>query len=69
MVEILKEPVFAVLLIRPHEFELIPRECHRVKGMSPYLIKFEKVPPLRGFKKVVLETNAITIAVSFGQTF
>ena len=33
------------------------------EGMSPYLIKFENVPPLSGFKKVVLETNAITIAV------
>ena len=33
------------------------------EGMSPYLIEFEKVPPLSGFKKVVLETNAITIAV------
>ena len=31
MVEILKEPIFVVLLIRPREFEAIPRECHRVK--------------------------------------
>ena len=33
------------------------------EGMSPYLIKFEKIPPLiTGFKKVVLETTVITIA-------
>ena len=31
MVEILKEPIFVVLMIRPCEFEVISRECHRVK--------------------------------------
>ena len=31
MVEILKEPIFVVLLIQPREFEVIPRECHNVK--------------------------------------
>ena len=69
-VEILKEPIFVVLLIRPHKFELIPRECHRVQRECHHISSNSKVPPrLRGFKKVPLETNVITIAVSFGQTF
>ena len=52
MVEILKEPVFAVLLIRPHEFELIPRECHRVKRECHHISSNSKMFPLwAGSKK------------------
>ena len=69
MVEILKEPIFVVLLIRPSEFEMIPR-CHYVKRECHHFSSNSKNPPLiKGFKKVVLETNVITIAISFGQTF
>ena len=46
VVEILKEPIFVVLLIRPHEFELIPRECHRVKRECHHISSNSKKFPL-----------------------
>ena len=46
MVEILKEPIFAVLLIRPREFEAIPRECHRVKRECHHISSNSKKFPL-----------------------
>ena len=46
MVEILKEPIFVVLLIRPREFEVIPRECHRVKRECHHISSNSKKFPL-----------------------
>ena len=46
VVEILKEPIFVVLLIQSHEFELIPRESHRVKRECHHISSNLKKFPL-----------------------
>ena len=47
MVEILKEPIFVVLLIQPCEFEAIPQECHHVKRECHHISSNSKKFPLK----------------------